>query len=107
MMIIESRALGCICRNYGFPTSRASSEFLRAWWAAVRRLQPSATRNPSYQAGYAAGSAWREFHGSGRVPHETHAADALQLDLIPDPAEVLRLYQGAVRSSLDVEEART
>lgn len=48
----------------------ASSDFLRAWWCGVHGFQPSAAMPATYEAGYAAGVAWREFHGPDRVPHE-------------------------------------
>lgn len=104
-VIVVARASRDIRRDYRFHTSAASSEFLRAWWAGVHGFQPSGAMGARYQAGYAAGLAWRTFHGRGRRPHETHALDALRLDReMPDVAEELRRFQ-ETSSALDGEGA--
>lgn len=69
-----------------------SGDFVRGWWCGVQDIQAGTGMSVSYRAGYAAGLAWREFHGPGRRPNETHAADARELHrAMPDAAEALRL----------------
>jgi hypothetical protein len=88
-MKVAARAPRDITRD----TATASGSFERGWWAGVRGFQPTAAA-AAYQAGYASGLAWRAFHGPGRRPHETHAADARERQReIPDAAEALRLHQ--------------
>ena len=88
-MIITARAPRHISRD----GATASGDFVRGWWAGVRGFQPG-TGVTAYKAGYAAGVSWRLFHGPGRRPNETHAADARELHReIPDAAEALRQHQ--------------
>jgi hypothetical protein len=76
-LIVAARAPLDIRRDRALRPASSSNDFVRAWWAGVRRFQPGAGMGAMYEAGYAAGLAWREFHGRSRQPHEGHANDAL------------------------------
>lgn len=79
-LIVTAWAPRDIRRDNRF-TATSSSEFVRAWWCGVRGFQPTGALPATYQAGFGAGLAWRDFYGPERVPHDGHATDALQLFL--------------------------
>lgn len=103
-MIVRVRSQRDISGANELRSTSGAADFIRGWWAGVQRFRGDTVKSSKYQAGYADGLAWRDFHGPNRVPSETHATDALRrFRETANPAEALRLYQESIGSAEQME----